>query len=149
MFELPEPFEQGKEAEVNRAQVERGDFRLERGGGPQALLDRHRRGAAGGDVDHAIRALLDQLQERRESLWRLIGAPVGGIARVQMHDRRARLGCADGGFGEAALARSLKLTKPSPAPNHRRHLQDRLVHGAPYPRVHASRRSYHNGLDDR
>ena len=100
MTELLEALEHGKEAEIHRAHVERGDFRLEQGDRPQAFLDRHRRGAAGGDVDHAIRALLDDLEERREPLGRLVGASVGGIARVQMDDRRTRVGRADGGFGD-------------------------------------------------
>jgi len=45
--------------------------------------------AAGGEVDHAIRALLDDFQERRKGLGTLIGLTGLRIAGVQMHDRRA------------------------------------------------------------
>ena len=65
--------------------------------GSHALLDRHGRRAAGGDVDHAVGALLDDLEERRERLRRLVGPAVLGVARVQVHHRRAGLRRADGG----------------------------------------------------
>ena len=87
MLEFPEAFEHREEAEVHRAHVERGDFRLELAR-PQALLDRHRRSAAGGEVDHAVRALLDICRNGAKA-WGAIGLPVVGIARVEMHDRRA------------------------------------------------------------
>ncbi len=51
------------EPEIHRAHVERGDLRLEGRGGTDALLDRHGRRAAGGDVDDAIGALLDHPEE--------------------------------------------------------------------------------------
>ena len=56
------------EPEIHRAHVERGDLRLEGRGRPHALLDRHGRRAAGGDVHHHVGALLDHLEERREGL---------------------------------------------------------------------------------
>ena len=68
---------------------------LKRRGRAHALLDRHGRRAAGGDVHHHGRALLDHLEERRERLRRLVGPAVLRIARVQMHDGGAGLGRAD------------------------------------------------------
>ena len=46
------------------------------------------------------RALLDDLEERREGLGRLVGLAGLGIARVQMHDRGAGLGRADRRVGD-------------------------------------------------
>ena len=68
--------------------------------GLDALLDRHGRRAAGGDVHHHVGALLDHLEERREGLRRLVGTAVLRIARMQMHDRGARFGRADRGIGD-------------------------------------------------
>ena len=90
------------EAEIHRAHVERGDLRLERRGRAHALLDRHRRRAAGRDVDDGFRALLDDLQERREGFRRLIGAAVLRVARMQMHHRGAGFRGADRRIGDLA-----------------------------------------------
>ena len=49
-----------------------------------------------------LRALLDHLEERRERLRRLVGPAVLRVARVQVDDRRAGLGRADGGVGDLA-----------------------------------------------
>ena len=70
------------EPEIHRAHVERGDLGLEGRGRLDALLDRHGRRAAGGDVDDAVGALLDHLQERRERLRATgrAGRPAGSRA---------------------------------------------------------------------
>ena len=90
------------EPEIHRAHVEARDLRLEGRRGLHALLDRHRRRAAGGDVDDGLGALLDHFQERRERLRRLIRPAVLGIARMQMHDCRAGLRGADRRIGDFA-----------------------------------------------
>ena len=93
-FELLVFGEQMIQAEIHRAHVERGDFRLEGRRRLHAFLDAHIGAAAGGDVDRRIRALLDARQEARERLRRLVGLAGFGIARVQVQDRGAGLrGC--------------------------------------------------------
>ena len=72
--------------------------------GSHALLRRHGRRAAGGDVHHHVGALLDHLEERREGLRRLVGPAVLRVARVQVDDGGARLGRADRGVGDLARA---------------------------------------------
>src|SRR6185295_10663171 len=66
MLERLEALEHGIKAEIHRAHVERRDLRLEDRRRLHALLDRHRGGAARGDVHDAGAALLDDLQERLE-----------------------------------------------------------------------------------
>ena len=56
-------------------------------------------GAARGDVDDAIGALLDDFEERREGFRGLVGTTVFGIARMQVHDGRARFGGTNGRLG--------------------------------------------------
>ena len=68
--------------------------------GLQPLLDQHGRRAARGDVDHHVARLLDDLQERLERLGPLVGPAVLGIARVQVHDRRARFVRTDRRLGD-------------------------------------------------
>src|SRR5215216_4757653 len=87
MFERPEAFKHRVEAEIHRSHVERGDLRLENCGGSCALLYAHRRRAAGRDVDHAIRSLLDDLQKRQERVRRLVGPAVLRVSRMEMNDR--------------------------------------------------------------
>ena len=100
VFELLEPVEHPEQAEIHRAHVQRGDL------GPvdrrrlHPLGDRHRRRSAGGEVDDATRSLLDHFQKGREGLGVWSGWPVFGIARMQMHDRRACLGGADRRVGD-------------------------------------------------
>ena len=84
--------------EVHRAHVERGDLRLEGCGRTHALLGGHGRRAAGGDVHHHVGALLDDLEEWREGLGRLVRTAVLRIAGMQMDDSRAGFGCPDGGI---------------------------------------------------
>ena len=117
-----EPFEHGIEPEIHRAHVERRDLRRKCRGRLDALLDRHGRGAAGGDVDHAVRALLDHLQERRERLQRLVGPPVFRVASVEMDDGGTGLGRLDRGLRD--LVRRHRQMR-----RHRRRV-DRARHGA-------------------
>ncbi len=64
------------------------------------LLDGHAGRTAGGQVDHAVGALLDHRQERREGLRRLVRPARLRVARVQVHDGGARLGGADRRVGD-------------------------------------------------
>ena len=89
VFELLVALEHREEAEVHRAHVERGDLRPPLLRRPDALLDGHVRRAAGGDIDHDVRRLLDAAQEGLECFGALIRPSIRRIARVQMHDRRA------------------------------------------------------------
>src|ERR1700722_11562253 len=90
VFERLKALQHRIETEIHRARVERSDLGLELGDRPQPLVDGHCGGAAGSDVNHTIRALLDDAEEGRKAIWRLIGPPVARLARVKMHDRRAR-----------------------------------------------------------
>ena len=56
--------------------------------------------AAGGQVHDRLRRLLDTRQEAREGLRALVGPARLLVARVQMDDRRSRLGRADRRFGD-------------------------------------------------
>src|SRR5262245_5876075 len=88
------------QAEVHRAHVERGDFGLELQRRLQALLDAHRRRAAGGEVEHHVARRADLGAELAEELRILRRAAVLRVARVQVHDRRARLRRAERRFGD-------------------------------------------------
>src|SRR5258708_7662900 len=88
------------EAEVHRAHVERGDLGLELQRGLQPLLDRHRRRAAGRQIDHHVARRLDLGQELPEQLRILRRAAVLRVACVEMHDRRPGLGGFDCGAGD-------------------------------------------------
>ena len=92
MLELRVFVEEVVETEIHRSHVERGDLRFEGRGGQNPLLDPHIGAAAGGDVDHRVGALLDPRQKAGERLRRLVRLAVGRVARVQMEDRRSRLG---------------------------------------------------------
>src|SRR6202008_1623992 len=92
MTELLESVQHGKESEVHRAHVERCDLWLEQRHGLETLFDGHCGRATGRDVDHAIRALLDDLEERRKALRRLVRPAVRGIASVKMDNCRPRFG---------------------------------------------------------
>ena len=122
VLEFLEAVEHAEERKIHRAHVERGDFRLVDRGGTHALVDRHGRRAAGGEVDHAVGALLDDLQERREGFRALVGLAGLRIARVQMHDRRAGFGGVDRGIGDFLRRHRQRL-------RHRRRV-DRAGHGA-------------------
>ena len=100
VLELLETVQHRVETEIHRAHVERGDLGLEMGAGLQAFLDQHGRRAAGGDVDDAVRALLDHLEEGLEGLGRLVGLAGLRIAGMDMDERRAGLGRADGGVDD-------------------------------------------------
>ena len=93
-----EALEHREQPEIHRAHVEAGDLGLPYGGGAHPLLDRHIRRSAGGEVDHDVRRLLDDSQERLERLGALVGPSVFGVAGVEMDDRRARLGGAQRGL---------------------------------------------------
>ena len=68
-----------EQAEVHRAHVERGDLGLEVRAGPQALLDEHRRRAAGGDVDHHVGAsCLIRVRNGAKASGRWSGRPSSG-----------------------------------------------------------------------
>lgn len=93
---VPRPVEHRVEAKIHRAHVERAHFRLGRQRRRHAVLQRHQRGAAGGDVDHRIARLLDDGQEAHED-FRIGGrAAVFRVAGVQMQDRGAGLRRVDG-----------------------------------------------------
>ena len=95
MFELLEAVEHAEEAKVHRPHVQRCDFRLVDRGGTDALVHFHGRRAAGGQIDHAVRTLFYDLQERRKGLGTLVGLAGLRVARVQMHDRGACFGGVD------------------------------------------------------
>ena len=67
---------------------------------PQALLDGHERRAPRGDVHHNVRPLFNDPQKRLERLGALIGTAVEGIARMQVDNRRPRLGGPDRRLGD-------------------------------------------------
>ena len=122
VLEVLEAVQQAEQAEVHRAHVQARELRLEGRGGAHALLDRHRGGAAGGDVDHAAGALLDDREEAAEGLRRLVRPAVVGIARVQVDDRGPGLGGAHRGVGDL-LGRHRQVRR------HRRRV-DGARHGA-------------------
>ena len=87
------------EAEVHRAHVERAHLGLGAARGGEALLEAHAVAAAGRDVDHHVRGLLDHRQKpehlgvgRRPAVLR--------VARVQVHDRGTRLRRAERALGD-------------------------------------------------
>ena len=86
-------------AEIHRAHVERGDLGLELQRRLQTLVDAHRRRAAGGEVDHDIRAAGDVRGKFAKPLRVLRRPAIDRVARMQMYDGRARLGRTDGCIG--------------------------------------------------
>ena len=101
VFELA--FEAGDhriKPEVHRAHIERGNFRLEGSCGLDALFHRHGRRAAGGEVDHHIRALLDYLENGKERLRRLVRPAILRVPGMQLNNGGAGLSGADGGVGD-------------------------------------------------
>ncbi len=68
MLEVLEPVQHGEQAEIHRAHVEGGDFRLEDLGRLDALLHRHIGRAAGGQIHHRVGRLLDARQEAARML---------------------------------------------------------------------------------
>jgi len=66
----------------------------------QTLRDRHRRAAAGGQVQYGVGCLLDAGQKGREGVRVLCRTTVLGVARVQMQDCGARLRRLDGLRGD-------------------------------------------------
>jgi hypothetical protein len=99
VLELLVSLQHREQAEVHRAHVERRDLGLELQRRLQPLLDRHRRGAAGREVEHDIATTLDLRGELAKVFRVLRGTAVDRIARMQVHDRRTRLRGADRGFG--------------------------------------------------
>jgi hypothetical protein len=83
--------QQREQSEIHGSHVQRGHLRLEFGRRADALLHRHVRATAGGEVDRRIGALLDARQETGEGLRRLVRLAGFGIARMQMQDRRPGL----------------------------------------------------------
>ena len=114
-------FSIGIEPEIHRAHVERRDLRLQLQRGLQPFLDRHRRRAAGREVDDDVAPPRDVGGEFAEVLRILRRVPVDGIARVQMDDGSARFRRADRGVGD--LARRDRQMR-----RHRRRV-DRARHG--------------------
>ena len=98
--EILEPLQHREQAEIHRSHVQTRNFRLPDRRRCNALLDRHEGRSAGGQIHHHIGALFDLAQERDEGLRSLIRTPIHGISRMQMHDRRAGPGRADGGLGD-------------------------------------------------
>jgi hypothetical protein len=99
-FEILVAVEHREQGEVHRAHVEACDLGLEHLGGPDALLHPHGRRAARGQVDDRVASLLDDRQERGERLRPLVGLSGLRITGMEMHDRGAGLGGADGGLGD-------------------------------------------------
>jgi hypothetical protein len=89
MLEGVEPVEHGKQREIHRAHVERGQFRLEADGRLDALFDLHEGAAAAGEIHDGVRAWPETRQDRLESLRPLVGAAGIGVPGVQMYDRGA------------------------------------------------------------
>ncbi|MNJ75658.1 hypothetical protein D3C77_727870 [compost metagenome] len=56
MLEIVKPVEHGIQAKIDRAHVQRSDLRLELQRWLQTFLHQHIGGAAGGEIDHHIRA---------------------------------------------------------------------------------------------
>ena len=100
VLELLETVEHAEKSKIHRTHVQGCDLRLVGRRRPDPLVHRHGRRAAGGQVDHAVRALLDDLEKRREGFRALIGLAGLGIARVQMHDRGPGFGGIDRGVGD-------------------------------------------------
>src|ERR1019366_2086726 len=71
----------GKEAEVERSHVERGEFRL---GGPHTFRDLHKGRASGSDVDYRAGLAFQQCQNGREAFNALIGLSCDGVTRMHM-----------------------------------------------------------------
>src|SRR5882724_769264 len=69
VLEFLEALEHRKETEVHRTHVERSDLGLELQRRLQTFLDRHRRGAAGREVDDDVGAALDVRGEFAEIFW--------------------------------------------------------------------------------
>ena len=57
VLERLEAVEHAEKTKIHRPHIERGDLRLVDRGGAHALVHRHGRRAAGGEVDHAVGAL--------------------------------------------------------------------------------------------
>ena len=100
MLEFLESLQHREEPEVHRAHVERRDLGLELQRRLETLLDRHRRSAAGREVEHDVRPPLDLGREFAEEVGILRGTAVDRITRVQMHDRSTRLRGADRSLGD-------------------------------------------------
>src|SRR5579875_911997 len=93
-FEFLKPIEHREEAEIHRAHIERGNFRLKAHGRSNALADQHMRCAARGQVHHRIRRLFDARQKCRKGFGALVRLAGFRVPRVQMNNGRARLGSA-------------------------------------------------------
>ena len=96
MLEGLEALQHRKQREIHRSHVERGDLRRKNLRRLDPFFHAHGGGAAGGNVDDAVGALLDDLQERGERLRRLVRASVDRIAGVKVDDRGAGFGRLDG-----------------------------------------------------
>ena len=110
VLEVLEPVEHPEQAEIHRAHVQRGDLGLVDRRWLHALGNCHRRRAAGGQVDDTIGSLLDHFEKGRERLGRLVGPAGLGIARMEMHDRRACLSGAHRRVGDL-LRRHRKIRR--------------------------------------
>src|SRR3546814_446958 len=92
--------EHREKTKVHRPHVEARDLGSPHRRRLHPFLDGHIGRAAGGEVHDDIGSLLNHAQEGLERLGTLIGAPVLGVARVQMDDRGTRLGGAARAFGD-------------------------------------------------
>ena len=150
-LELLEPVQHREQAEVHRAHVERCDLGLELQRRLQPLLDGHRRGAASREIQHDVATALDVGRELAEVLGILRRVAIGRIARVQMHDRGARLRRADRGIGDL-LGRDRQVRRHRrrvDAAGHRAGDDDfaSLCHGGNPPKLSA--RAYCQHIDAR
>src|SRR3546814_47073 len=95
-----DPLGGGEEGEVERAHVDPAEFRLEAGRRGKPLVHRHRRGPAGGDVDHRIGLLADRRQETGINIGIAGRSAVFGYAGMEMENRRPGLSRIDRLFGD-------------------------------------------------
>ena len=122
MFEFLEAIEHAKEGEVHRSHIERSDLGLVGRRRAHSFVHGHGRRTAGSEVDDAIRALLDDLEKRREGFRALVGLTGFRVAGMQMHDRSTCFRRLDRGVGDLLRRHGKRL-------RHRGRV-DRAGHGA-------------------
>jgi hypothetical protein len=84
-----------EDAEVERAHVHRRDLGLGPFGRCQPLFERHAEPATGCDVHHRVALLLNSWQEALERLRLLCRLAIHLLARMEVQDGHACLGCFD------------------------------------------------------
>ena len=99
MLEILVALQHREKSKAHRPHVEAGHFWCEGPGWADALFDRHGRMAAGGQIEHRVAALLDNLEEGFEQIRVLVRPTVNRIACMKMDDRGPRLCRPDRRFG--------------------------------------------------